>query len=177
MKLNEEQKRLVEDIHNIIYSVLNRHGWSVNEYYDIAAIGLCTAAIKFDPSKGYKFSTYAYKAIKNSVLMEIRKSKALMRECNNMVSLDAMIQGESGSESGLITYNDVVYSKNDQIEDSVGSSAIKESVKRLNQKQLKIVCLKADGYTQREIADMLGVSRQSICRTLKKVRTKFSEFT
>lgn len=45
--MTDEQKQLVEQNHNLIYFYLYRHNLSIEEYYDVAAIGLCKAAITF----------------------------------------------------------------------------------------------------------------------------------
>ena len=62
IQLNDEQRKLVEDNHNLIYQYLIDNKLPQDEYYDIAAIGLCKAALKYDTSKG-AFSTYVYRAI------------------------------------------------------------------------------------------------------------------
>ena len=46
--MTDEQRKLVEDNHSLIYLVINNMGLSVEDNYDIAAIGLCNAAIGYD---------------------------------------------------------------------------------------------------------------------------------
>ena len=64
---------MVEGNHNLIYSFLNSHKLSVDEWYDVAAIGLCKAGLTYMPDKGYKFSSYAYRVMTNEVRAEMRK--------------------------------------------------------------------------------------------------------
>ena len=64
---------LIEENHNLIYSYLHKMRLDIEEYYDLAAIGLCKAANNFDETKGFKFSTYAYRCMNNEVLNQIRK--------------------------------------------------------------------------------------------------------
>ena len=59
----------------MIYSFLYSNQFSLEEHYDVAAIGLCKAAINFNPNKGYSFATYAYKSMMMNILQELRKGK------------------------------------------------------------------------------------------------------
>lgn len=56
MKLSDEQVKLVEENHNLIYSFLSSNNFLADDYYDLAAIALCETALHYDPSKG-SFST------------------------------------------------------------------------------------------------------------------------
>ena len=78
MQLSTEQRKLVEENHNLIYAVIHRLNLSVEDYYDIAAIGLCKAAIKYDSERGM-FSTFAFSVIRNEILMDKRKDRAMAR--------------------------------------------------------------------------------------------------
>lgn len=62
----------------MIYTFLHQYHLSIEDYYDLAAIGLCKAGSKFDGSKS-KFSTYAYKCMFTTVFTEIRDRKAEKR--------------------------------------------------------------------------------------------------
>ena len=66
MRMTDEQRKMVEQNHNLIYDFLYKQNLDTEEYYDIAAIGLCEAAIKYD-SKRSKFSTFAYRCMKSEV--------------------------------------------------------------------------------------------------------------
>ena len=63
--LTKEQKELVENNHKLIYYYIHKNGLSLDEYYDILAIGLCKAALNFDESKGIKFK------IKDILLLDV----------------------------------------------------------------------------------------------------------
>ena len=58
-QLTSKQKELVEVNHNLIYKFASIKNVSIEEYYDILAIGLCKAAMAFDENKG-KFSTVSF---------------------------------------------------------------------------------------------------------------------
>ena len=66
--LTQQQQQLVEDNHKLIYFYLYRNSLSVDEFYDVAAIGLCKAAITYNGQT--KFSTYAYSCIKCEIFNE-----------------------------------------------------------------------------------------------------------
>lgn len=67
--MTEEEKQLVTDNHNVIYFVLHRMKLSKEDYYDIAAIGLCNAAMSWD--KSGKFYNYAWVCIKYALYKEL----------------------------------------------------------------------------------------------------------
>ena len=86
--LTAAQKYLAEQNHNLIYAVLKNNGWSIDEYYGIAAIGLCKAASNYDKRRGVAFTTYAYSVIRNSVLDDIKRQRAYKRSAYKTVCLD-----------------------------------------------------------------------------------------
>ena len=70
LKLNDEQRKLVEQNHNLIYSAMTKCGirrQDFDDYYGFAAIGLCKAAIDYDKTRCISFSTYAYLCIEYEI--------------------------------------------------------------------------------------------------------------
>ena len=75
LKLNDEQRKLVEQNHNLIYSAMTKCGirrQDFDDYYGFAAIGLCKATIDYDESKAKSFSTYAYKCMQKEIIAYTR---------------------------------------------------------------------------------------------------------
>ena len=70
--IKNSYEKIVEENHNLIYAFLNKCHLPTNEYYDLAAIGLCKAAKTWDCDR-QKFSTYAYTCMFNEVMGEKRK--------------------------------------------------------------------------------------------------------
>ena len=70
IKLNTEQRKLVEDNHDLIYGFMTKYRLDFSTWYDICAIGLCKAGMAYDGSN--RFSTLAYHCMHN----EVKKSKA-----------------------------------------------------------------------------------------------------
>ena len=64
-KLTDDQRKLVEKNHNLIYTFARKYKINLDEYYGLLAIGLCIAARIYDPNKGLAFSTLAYQCMRN----------------------------------------------------------------------------------------------------------------
>ena len=77
-KLDEKQKKLVEENHSLIYSFAHSHNLPLDEYYDILAIALCKAGMTFKPELGHAFSTYAYKIMWNAFCQCVRHRSCLL---------------------------------------------------------------------------------------------------
>ncbi len=76
--LSEEQQKLVEENHNLIYSFLKSRKLSldaVEDWYGAAAIGLCKAAIAYDKKRKAKFTTFAYLAMETEVRQVMRRNR------------------------------------------------------------------------------------------------------
>ena len=74
IQITEEQRKLVEENHNLIYSFLQKYNLAIDEYYGLASIGLCKAGKTYNGDKS-NFSTYAYKCMFTTVMGELRKNK------------------------------------------------------------------------------------------------------
>ena len=87
--MTEEQKLLVENNHNLIYFMIHKMNESVEEYYDLAAIALCKAAISYQSDNG-SFSNYACRCIRNEILLDHRARMMPKRWMNEyLISYDA----------------------------------------------------------------------------------------
>ena len=77
--LTAAQQELAAENHNLIYFFAKVYDLDFDEYYDLLAIGLCRAAKLFDPSHGAKFSTLAFKCMRNEYYRFGRKEKVARR--------------------------------------------------------------------------------------------------
>lgn len=159
--MTTETTVLVEENHNLIYGYLHRMRLSIEEYYDLAAIGLCKAANSFDTSAGYKFSTYAYKCMNNEVLRQIQKEN---RHITPLLVLD-------DNKTPLHLF----LSSQTTIEDIITITRLKEIVAELPPQKQEIVRLTLTGLNQREIAERLHISQASVSRLLGIVRTELTK--
>lgn len=159
--MTEVQKKLVEENHNLIYDIIYKYHWELEETYDLCAIGLCCAAMTYDDTKGVKFSSYAYTCMRNEVMNQFRKSQAQKRNVL-LQSLDANIV-----DTEVCTLHDIV---------SNGLSAENElvllNINDLNKKELKAVKLASAGYNTTEIGRIMNISQSYASRLLTKAQNK-----
>lgn len=170
MKLNDEQRKLVEQNHNLIYSAMRDFGVyrkKFDDYYDVAAIGLCKAAIYFDETKG-TFSTFAYTHIHSELKKQIRSENALYRKSDkDSVSYNVKISQNDDSN----TYaKDVLLIDENFEENLIFTLHFKDKLETLKNKDKKIIMLTVCGYTQEEIGKIFGISRQAVQQHIYKMR-------
>lgn len=164
--ITEEQKELVEKNHNLIYSFLQKQHLSVEDWYGLAAIGLCKAAITFNKEIS-SFPTYAYKCMFTHVYSEKRKElQARTIPSNQIMYYQTQINDDNGNETNFMNY---IPSK-ENVEDTVLSSVIfDEYNKLLTDRDKKIFALFREGYTQREISKIVKCSQPQVSRVKKKL--------
>lgn len=151
----------------MIYSFLQKYHLSIEDYYDLAAIGLCEAGSKFDDSKS-KFSTYAYKCMFTTVFMQVRNKKTMKRIQDHQVVYYQAEFGDSNGE-GTSTFVDHIPSK-ENVEESVLSEIIfEEYVTKLKDRDKQIFILFSEGYKQGEISRIVGCSQSQVSRVRKKL--------
>lgn len=165
MKLTEEQKKLVEENHGLIYWFAKKYHVPIEEYYDVLAQGLCMAAYHYDPSK-CSFSTYAYLCMNTEMHVEYRKTlrKSEIPQGNifhyeNAWQLSDLIPTNEKTENKVIdriSYENLISLLNDI----------------LNDKDKEVLSYILNGLTMREIAKIEGTSHQAIHNRMKKIREK-----
>ena len=165
MKLTEEQKKLVEENHSLIYWFAKKYHVPIEEYYDVLAQGLCMAAYHYDPSK-CSFSTYAYLCMNTEMHVEYRKTlrKSEIPQGNifhyeNAWQLSDLIPTNEKTENKVIdriSYENLISLLNDI----------------LNDKDKEVLSYILNGLTMREIAKIEGTSHQPIHNRMKKIRDK-----
>ena len=177
----EAKNILIERNLRLVAHVVKKYQSSGKEQEDlisIGTIGLIKAINTFDPDKGIRLATYACRCIDNEVLMVMRSSKKMQNE----VSLQEPIGTDSeGNEISLI---DILQGESEEVLDTV---ALKMQVKKLYENLDKILSkrekliielryglLKNTAKTQREIAQMMNISRSYVSRIEKKALSKLS---
>lgn len=167
-RLNDEQRKLVADNHNLIYAFLHSNRLSIEDYYDLAAIGICKAALAYDDTKS-KFSTYAYKCMWNQVMIEKRKQNAIMRADEQAVFYyEAMFDCNDESECSFLSL--LPDWKQDVGKQAEIRHFIFELYSKLNEKEIKILDLLIQGYTQREICSCVGCAQPTVSRFQKRLK-------
>lgn len=165
--MTDEQKKLVEDNHSLIYLVISNMGLTIEDNYDLAAIGLCRAAMNYDSAK-YAFSTFAYRCIKNEIMLEYRKRNMFKRALNEgLVSYDAPILSQDAGEK--ISLLEQIKS-NDSVENEALSRVMyNEIVEQLGPTDSKVLRFFERGLKQTEIAKIMGVSQANISRVKRRI--------
>lgn len=147
-------------------------GVCVEDLISIGAIGLIKAVNTFDAAKKIKLATYASRCIENEILMYLRRSCKLKLE----VSLDEPLNVDWDGNELLLsdilgTDADVIYR---DIEDEVDRELLKLAMTKLNSREKRIMELRFGlggnrEYTQKQVADILGISQSYISRLEKHI--------
>lgn len=171
MKMTDEQRKLVEDNHNLIYGFLNKKELT-DDYYDIVALGLCKAAMNYDESKG-KFSTLAFKCMDREmgIYYTYLKRKTFIPE--NLVFSYNETANEDVSESIV---DAVLPDNNDRIGYSLENIDFNCFMGLLKDKERQIIkCLKR-GFNQKEIAEMMNMTQQAVSLNIKSIKRDWKEY-
>ena len=149
-------------------------GIGIEDLVSIGTIGLIKAVNTFDPGKNIKLATYASRCIENEILMYLRRTSKLKAE----VSFDEPLNVDwDGNELVLA---DVVGSESDvlrHMEKEVDKALLAAALQQLTGREKKIMELRfglnsEKELTQREVAELLGISQSYISRLEKKILKK-----
>ena len=172
IRITNEAIKLVEENHNLIYSFLYKYHLDLEEWYDLAAIGLCKAANTYNNSKS-GFSTYAYKCMYTAVMMEKRKENAMRTIPQNQIFYYENQVSEESKDNDTSTFLNYIPSKQD-IENEIISALSLENVKNeLVGNKRKVFLLLRDGYTQCEISKIIGISKQRVSKIKQEIAEKY----
>lgn len=152
---------------------------SLEDLISIGTIGLIKGINTFNPKKNSKLSTYISRCIENEVLMFMRSSKKLQNE----VSIDESIGTDR--EGNNMTFSDVLTTDSADISDIISGKLeaqklYKAMKKTLNTNEINILCWRyglgnRKKKTQKEIAEILGISRSYVSRIEKKCLMRLAD--
>ena len=153
-------------------------GIGIEDLISIGTIGLIKAINTFKSDKNIKLATYASRCIENEILMYIRKTSG--RRCE--LSIDEPLNTDRDGNELLLSDvlggdEDTVYRDMEQGEDK---RTIEEAISKLSDREQVIIKLRfgLDGgkeKTQKEVADLLGISQSYISRLEKKIISQLKE--
>jgi len=147
-------------------------GVNIEDLISIGSIGLIKAINTFNSSKKIKLATYASRCIENEILMYLRKTGSQKSE----VSFDEPLNTDWDGNELLLS--DILGTEEDEVcralEDDAEKRVLLEAVDLLEGREKEIILLRfgLDGrqeYTQKEVADMLGISQSYISRLEKRI--------
>ncbi len=173
-KLIEHNLRLVV----YIAKRFENTGIGLDDLTSIGTIGLVKAINTYKSDKNIKLATYASRCIENEILMYIRKCSSRRVE----ISIDEPLNTDWDGNELLLS--DVLGTEEDEIyrdlETNEDKKIIYEALSKLNKREQIIVKLRfgLDGgeeYTQKEVADMLGISQSYISRLEKKIMKRLKK--
>ena len=147
-------------------------GVGVEDLVSVGTIGLIKAVNTFNPDKKIKLATYASRCIENEILMYLRRNSKVKAEISFYEPLNIDWDGNELLLSDILgTENDTVYNL---IEDEVDRELLFTAMKNLSKREKEIVQLRFGlqcykEKTQKEVADMLGISQSYISRLEKKI--------
>jgi len=149
-------------------------GVGVEDLISIGTIGLIKAINTYNPDKNIKLATYASRCIENEILMYLRRNNKTKLEVSIDEPLNVDWDGNELLLSDILgTEEDVIYRN---IEEEVDRKLLRKALSKLSERERIIVDLRfglnsVDGNerTQKEVADLLGISQSYISRLEKKI--------
>lgn len=174
------EKLIVHNLRLVVYIAkkFESTGICVDDLVSIGTIGLIKAVNTFSPEKNIKLATYASRCIENEILMFLRKSS----QHRNDISIDEPLNIDWDGNELLLsdilgTDEDIV---NSSIEDDAEKAVLRETVASLPQRERIIMEMRfgmktGKEMTQKEVADVIGISQSYISRLEKKIIKKLKK--
>jgi RNA polymerase sporulation-specific sigma factor len=144
----------------------------IEDLVSIGSIGLIKAVNTFDVTKRIKLATYASRCIENEILMHLRRNNRNRSEVSFDEPLNVDWDGNELLLSDVLgTENDVIYKA---LEEEVDRKLLQAALLRLSPREKKIMELRfglqgGEEKTQKEVADLLGISQSYISRLEKRI--------
>ena len=177
LQLGDEGARQLLIEHNLrlvvyISKRFENTGINIEDLISIGTIGLIKAVNTFNSGKNIKLATYASRCIENEILMYLRKINSQRTE----VSFDEPLNTDWDGNELLLS--DILGTEEDEVyrplEDDADKQMLMEAIDSLDQREREIILLRfglpaGKEYTQKEVADMLGISQSYISRLEKRI--------
>ena len=175
-KLVEHNLRLVV----YIAKKFDNTGVGVEDLISIGTIGLMKAINTFNPQKNIKLATYASRCIENEILMYLRRNNKTKLEVSIDEPLNVDWDGNELLLSDILgTSEDVIYR---DLEREVDCKLLRKALETLNDREQTIIRLRfgidnqqEKELTQKEVADLLGISQSYISRLEKKIMKRLKK--
>ena len=171
----EARNKLIEHNIRLVVFLAKKYentGYDLEDLVSIGSIGLIKGINTYKMDKNIKLATYCSRCIANEILMFLRKNKRRKSEISFEDALNYDAEGnELHLEDILGTDEDIVYK---EFESKVDKKMLENELNSLNDRERHIMKLRyglnnSEEYTQKEVANMLGISQSYISRIEKKV--------
>lgn len=172
---SDVKKTLIEHNLRLVVYVARKFentGVHIEDLISIGSIGLIKAINTFNPEKNIKLATYASRCIENEILMHLRKTHHAKSE----ISIDEPLNTDWDGNELLLS--DVLGTDRDEIsrklEDEVDKELLYTAIRKLSEREQRIMELRFGLHsgmekTQKEVADLLGISQSYISRLEKRI--------
>lgn len=172
---NEVKSVLIEhNLRLVVYIArkFDNTGVDTEDLVSVGTIGLIKAVNSFVPEKNIKLATYASRCIENEILMYLRRIVRLRLEVSLDEPLNVDFDGNELLMSDVLGTDPDLVSKN--IENTVEKQLLWEAINKLSQREKTIMEMRfgltgTEEKTQKEVADMMGISQSYISRLEKKI--------
>ncbi len=178
--LSASRSKLIE--HNLrlvvyIAKKFENTGLGLEDLISIGTIGLIKAVNTFKGNKNIKLATYASRCIENEILMYIRKWSG-----RHDISIDEPLSVDWDGNELLLS--DILGSDGDEVSQGIESieekRTIREALSKLDEREQTIITLRyglngTKEFTQKEVADMMGISQSYISRLEKKILSRLGD--
>ena len=154
-------------------------GMDLEDLISVGTIGLMKAINTFNVGKNIKLATYASRCIENEILMQLRRTTKIKTE----VSIDEPLNKDGDGNELLLS--DILGTDGDitskRIEDETDRKLLRAAIEKLSNREKEIMELRFGARlegkekTQKEVADMLGISQSYISRIEKKIMKKMKK--
>lgn len=183
MSKEHAKKQLIEhNLRLVVYLAkkFENTGVCVEDLISIGTIGLIKGINTFNPEKKIKLATYASRCIENEILMYLRRNNRVKLEVSFDEPLNTDWDGNELLLSDILgTDEDVIYK---DLETEVEISLLKKAMLSLNERERQIIELRFGvnrvenkELTQKEVADILGISQSYISRLEKKIMARLKK--
>ena len=147
-------------------------GYDLDDLVSIGSIGLIKGINTYKPDKNIKLATYASRCIANEILMFLRKNKKRKTEISFEDALNYDSEGNELHLEDILGTEDDLVSK--EYEDKVDKLLLQVEINKLKPRDRQIMIMRyglnnTREYTQKEVAEILGISQSYISRIEKKV--------
>lgn len=176
MVLTDEQRQLVSKNHNLIYQFAKVKQLDLEEHYGTLAIGLCRAASLFDPGRGVKFSTFAWKCMETEYAHYLKHLHGAKHVPEHLVlSYDVQLISNRGTEGA--TFLDVITSRHYHQRFDHTAAEVQSFRRSLSERQQTVFDLMMSGYRADVIAQQVGCSRQHVSKFKKELQQSWRCFS
>ena len=181
-KLEARSSLIEHNLRLVVYIAkkFENTGIGVEDLISIGTIGLIKAINTFNPLKNIKLATYASRCIENEILMFLRRNNKVKYEVSIDEPLNVDWDGNELLLSDILGTDEDVISKG--LEDEVDRRLLRQALGLLSERERSIIELRfgidrKDGkeFTQKEVADMMGISQSYISRLEKKIMKRLKK--